>query len=326
MFQRSNKPRVLVGYFTYDISNDSSTNRERQRHRNYFALLNDTRICPLAWLLYHNHPPYIDLDHCQLIYTFVSGTDDRKLPTEQLNNDTILVNHEEGLNRTKDGSVNFDVTVLNIRENMNEGKTPTWFHYASQISNQFDLDYVMKTDSDTLIVMDQFLDFINDYLPPHGKRVYVGVLADKAFWDRTRYGDNPSTVDFLRKASKVQVYAKGELYILSKDLAEWVASRSLLTGRWRPWVERIEDHDLGLWVFQYPEPIVYIRIQPHQKFWIHPAKHYTIWNLFMNRESRKLNGTDLYPEPPQLGPHQKEMLRVYQKQKRYFESINVTLV
>ena len=49
-----------------------------------------------------------------------------------------------------------DMTLLNIRENMNEGKSQTWMKYAATIAEEYDLDYVAKCDADSLFHLHEF--------------------------------------------------------------------------------------------------------------------------------------------------------------------------
>ncbi len=42
---------------------------------------------------------------------------------------------------------------------MNEGKSQTWFKYAAQVLEAYDIDYVAKSDTDTLLFLDKMMDF-----------------------------------------------------------------------------------------------------------------------------------------------------------------------
>ena len=306
-----NKPRVLVGFFSYGVDGHGSVKRRGHRgpfkrrleFRQYFNMVNDTRICALSQFLYgkwmkrrHKFKDRVkdENDECQFIYTFVSGFENNNtaLPTELLANNRPIDNVQAYHERLKDHHEDFDMTFLNIQENMNEGKSQTWFKYAASVMDQYDIDYAIKTDMDSLIIMDHFFDFVKNYLPPAGKRIYAGVLADKAFWGGSRYGvDGAATVNYLREQAMVQIYMAGPLYVLSKDIVKWVSSKSFVN---ESWYEKIEDHDVGMRVYDYPEPIQTIRIQEDQRFWVHPAKDHLTWQLFMNRESNRKGGQDVF--------------------------------
>jgi Galactosyltransferase len=324
--------RVLVGYFSAGAVGFVKGERpfvRRQKHRNYFKLVNDSRICTLAQFVYglpssKNSTRNQDVDHgtsiqdsCQFIYTFVvalPGKGNTNAPTELLSDTDPIHNVQYYQERIARKVEDEDLTFLNIRENMNEGKSQTWFKYASQVMDQFDFDYVIKVDTDSLIVMDKFFDFVQNNLPPGGKRIYAGSLADKAFWSNSRYGvDGPATMKYMRLHNLRELYMEGQLYILSRDLAHWVSSKSFAN---ESWFEHIEDHDVGMRIFDHAEPINAIRIFENQRFWIHPAKAQLTWNLFMDRESRKKKGQNLtQATDPALGKYFKRLMRVFETPK-----------
>ncbi len=49
---------------------------------------------------------------------------------------------------------------------MNEGKSQTWFKYAAQILEAYDIDYVAKSDKDTLLYLDKMMDSMDEKLTP----------------------------------------------------------------------------------------------------------------------------------------------------------------
>jgi hypothetical protein len=168
--------RILIGIISTAANHVAMT--YRNRHRKLFALWNDTRVCSL-----HDFVQYekqrIDNSHynggdegspspCQIIYTFVIGGNP--------NGTTLLLDHNETTPLTlpsmpykprhKDTN-RTDVTILNIRENMNNGKTPTFFYFALQVMRQFpnDIHYAMKCDSDAMLRLTSFLQFVDTELP-----------------------------------------------------------------------------------------------------------------------------------------------------------------
>ena len=70
------------------------------------------------------------------------------------------------------------------RENMNEGKSQTFFYFASLIMEEFGLDYAMKLDADSILHLHDFLLFAHTHLPPapYNTNIFVGALRDKAGW------------------------------------------------------------------------------------------------------------------------------------------------
>jgi hypothetical protein len=323
------KARYLVGFFSYGIldNENSNTIATREQHRRYFEMIADPRICPLYWFLDDEDAPNAktistpknDTSLCQFIYTFVAGFDNATLPTELLPSDrdnmTSMDNRDAYYEHIRSHPQDSDVTILNIQENMNEGKSQTWFKYASRIMDRYDFDYAIKADTDTYILSDLFFDFADKYLPMGGQRIYAGKLRDKAFWGGSRFAkDAPSLVHHMRSRDMVQIYMIGPFYILSKDLAKWVSSKSFFREKW---YEKIEDHDVGMRVFDFPEPIHAIWIQTSQLLWVHPVKTRVVWELVMNRLSWRMNGTNIFPEPDaQPGPRIREALRVFNRPKR----------
>jgi hypothetical protein len=153
-----------------------------------FAMLNDTdhrqmtrrtmlgsdlpeavrsRICSLSDYLENRANTNI----CQIIYTFVIGAS-KSSPPNYVDDPIQLVVQNKTIEEGEK-----DLTLLNIRENMNEGKTPSWFHYANTLPG---IDYISKLDLDTLVSMPQLLNFVNHklphYTPSRPTRVFGGLL------------------------------------------------------------------------------------------------------------------------------------------------------
>jgi hypothetical protein len=113
---------------------------------------------------------------CQLIYTFVMGVNTLDGPTELLDDRIPIL-----LDKGDDSDV-----VLNIKENMNLGKSQTWFYFASTITSdpKLDFDYVGKMDTDTMPYLDKYFEFADNHLPPspYNLRMMVGIFSNKAWW------------------------------------------------------------------------------------------------------------------------------------------------
>ena len=72
---------------------------------------------------------------------------------------------------------------------MNEGKSQTWFYFGSKLAAQFNksatpIDYIVKFDSDSILKLHEFLEFVDTRLPPapYNKNVFAGSLRDKGPW------------------------------------------------------------------------------------------------------------------------------------------------
>lgn len=196
---------------------------------------------------------------CQVVYTFVIGGNPQATPEwhaesylpRTLDPDTML-KHEK------------DIVYLNIKENMNDGKTMSWFDYAS--SQHPELDYIAKADSDALISIPQLISHINGRLPPGNEhpKVYGGFLNEYEACGGTEICDK----------IRGKVYMSGQFYWLSQDLARYISQDEV---RKRPFMTtHNEDTDLGFLVLSYPEPIEF-SICNNAKFWVHPLKGEKEW-------------------------------------------------
>lgn len=67
---------------------------------------------------------------------------------------------------------------------MNEGKSQTFFYFASLILEEYGLDYAMKFDADSILHLHDFFLFAHNHLPPlpYNVNIFAGALRDKAGW------------------------------------------------------------------------------------------------------------------------------------------------
>jgi hypothetical protein len=109
------------------------------------------------------------------------------------------------------------MTLLKIKENMNEGKSQTWLKHGAEDTEQYGLDYVVKCDADAMLHLHEFFTFACKHLPPapYNTHVYAGALRDKAYWprhstegERIRYESY-----FGNNFEGVHLYVAGQLYI-----------------------------------------------------------------------------------------------------------------
>jgi hypothetical protein len=140
-------PIVLVGIFTTETPTSSTM---RKRILSIFELRNDTRVCPFSDFRRLSAEER-RRSPCELIYTFVLGAVGNQdhsagFPTIIAGNDArpLVVNRS-------DSNSTWDKTILNIRENMNEGKSPTWFNYGASVAEEYGIEYVAKCDEDSIL-------------------------------------------------------------------------------------------------------------------------------------------------------------------------------
>ena len=173
--------RVLMGILTADYFNDQVY---RKRHRALFKLWNDKRVCSLAAF---KAKPLAERYECELIYAFVLGGNPNASP------ELVDGSRPMEVARPVQGKTNDlnepDMILLNIRENMNEGKSQTWMHYGAQIAEEYDLDYVSKCDADSMLHLHDFFRFGYKHLPPapYNSMMYVGALRDKGVFCPARF-------------------------------------------------------------------------------------------------------------------------------------------
>jgi hypothetical protein len=250
------------------------------------------RICSLQEFLLktsttsHHLNLQQDKKECQLIYAFVLGTNttttstntsttqdgtkDKIYPKQRrydlvepfirgeldpselgrFVNASMLTNADPN----ESSSEHNDLVLLNISENMNQGKSESWFLYATQLwkehmeknnknmdnnpssSSQLllPIDYIAKCDSDTLLFPEIFLDQLLDHrhLPSHPKNAYFA-------------GSRYSTT-----RRKGRYFLAGGCYLLSWELSNYVTSpdcprTELYLGT--------EDKSMGNYIWSYQQ-------------------------------------------------------------------------
>ena len=225
------------------IDTDEERKRRQALRETYLSfykqnLDNPTRICPLAHILQGK----ATLEHCQIAYTFFMAANPGG-PTELLfpNDSFPILSRPPSNFPAKEED---DMVFLNIRENMNDGKMPTWFKYASMLveDDKYPFDYVAKIDSDTLVFIPAFLEFAEQHMAHTPKLVHAGF----PFFD---YNCNPREVPHdhpcpMKLAGGL--YMSGEASFLSSDLARIMTSKECnRTG----WFISHEDVLVSNWAF-----------------------------------------------------------------------------
>jgi hypothetical protein len=137
--------------------------------------------------------------------------------------------------------------------------------------NAYNLDYTIKCDSDTFVRVDRFFDVSQEYLPRQATKRYAGKM----------------TWSFLRN----HTYMEGQFYVLSKDLAETVATMSVqhISG-----VVNIEDSDTGYFIMNRHRMVhlIVLRDRFGRMPWKHPLKREYEFKDMLKKESRRLFGNE----------------------------------
>jgi len=226
-------------------------------------LANQTHICS-----------YQDLrEDCSFVYAFVIGAASPNATHTEWWNDLDdgdvgpirrpLHQVQEEYPDTVNDTTTTDLLFLNVKENMNHGKTPTWFEYASMhFEHANEVDYIAKGDLDTLIDIKRLQHMLGEtnMFPPSTQPVYGGNMHDF-----TACGG-----PLARKCHLIQrkVYMGGQLFWLSIELAKHVSSPIL--RRSKEWsFTRNEDVDIAFKVFSYLQQPVQLMICNGNQFWIH---------------------------------------------------------
>jgi hypothetical protein len=202
----------------------------------------------------------VALQDCQIVYTFFLGGNPDG-PTELVNpNETFPMLVKDPPTTTDED----DVIYLNIKENLEDGKSQTWLKYASMVIEEFPFDYVAKADSDTLLFTPAFLEYAEKALPnrPNNTRIYGGCESYMDSCDPKVNDTHPCPLPLLGP-----VYMLGSLYWMSADLASFVTSDQV--DRTRLMI-RHEDVDIGNFVFSHPRNVTIAPIG-RGKALIHPT-------------------------------------------------------
>lgn len=238
--------RILLGIFSVEkdkerrdlIRNTYLSFPKFLDQRNITTIpMRHARICSLDdyW-----HKTISEPEQCQILYTFVLGAaKEPQAPVEYLH-------LNPGRNMTVDLSTIFDAeadtTYLNIRENMDFGKTNTWFKYAAtQLPNELDIDIIGKVDTDCIIYPEKLMDEMESRMKKD-TLVYGGDVIDN---------------------DKGHHYMQGGFYFLSRVVAQSISSGR--DDRWQVILKympsyrykRPEDVETGQLVLAFGGPNIY---------------------------------------------------------------------
>jgi hypothetical protein len=203
---------------------------------------------------------------CQRAYVFVVGGNPNG------SKERVDYSDSEPMTLPSSNSTEADIVLLNIQENMEEGKSQTYLKYATTIiDDHLYFDYVAKTDSDTLIFTERFLNHEIQRLPsfPHNVRVYGGCNLVS----QNRYGDIQGSI-----------YFAGSLYFMSADLARYVTSKDCDRKRL---AVNAEDQSIGNFVHSHPLPLHRVKMAFPQPGGLRRRGKIDIWDHSASRHPVK---------------------------------------
>jgi hypothetical protein len=179
-----------------------------------------------------------------------------------------------------------DLVYLNIQENGDFGKSPTWFKYATTLLRGEEhknwtsgFDYVFKTDSDNLLFPSKFFRFVDKQLT---KRPPIRV-----------YGGRPLTPKKCGHCGQMvgPIFNGGGCYFLSADLAEFVSNASAFDHE----AVMVPYEDVATGNFVYSHPLKIRRIAEHFGYRQHPIKDFKkfekTWKKFLRIEDERETAT-----------------------------------
>jgi len=260
--------RTLIGILV-DFSGHGY--RYRRRFRQLFPL--HPHVCDIGEL----EDTSIDTSHCEVVYAFVvgAGAEGR---TMRLQSPFLVPSAAQVCDSvpTQKDCLRSDMVLLDIQENMNRGKSPTWLAYGASIAERYGIDYVAKQDTDTILYLDRVLAFARRNLPPapFATDLWAGWFADKLTWPHNRGVSDVAVQRFTHK-SNLTLFAQGQWYLLSVDLAARVAAAIPGHSRFaaQGFIEEHEDRDVASAVLLGAGPRLHlIFIAREDAFWQHRVK------------------------------------------------------
>jgi len=237
---------LLLGIFS--VTGKKYAERRRYIRDTYLAT-GDDRICKLEEFKIQAKGKFSQR-RCKIAYTFVIGAGGSDRPNDHDDSEPLTLDIDQNGNADEKN----DCVYLNIKENMEEGKSTTYMKLGASLSDEWGFDYISKIDDDSVLAIELLLQLMEDDLPPmpYNRRTYGGGI-----W--ASYAHH-------------HMYAPGQFYFMSADLAHYVSNEITPEDRrkkmhWR----HTEDADMGSFVFSNERPIKYINLNT-QKIWAHPMK------------------------------------------------------
>jgi len=138
-----------------------------------------------------------------------------------------------------------DVTILPIKENINCGKTPSWFQHAATTYPW--ATHVAKMDMDAFLHVSAFVNVLRNF-SSGCENVYAGhsyVSSEDRPWLPPKGCGHPVGSDFLayqttRSPGSCWSYMQGGFYVLSRELAKNVSQPG---GWWQEESQNCRDED-----------------------------------------------------------------------------------
>ena len=234
------KTTMLLGIFSTN-ENDKYIKR-RNYIRETYLNTEDPRICKLNEYIRQVESNMNPI--CQVPYTFIIAAGGRDRPFDHDDNEPLTIIPKKRINDQD------DCTYLNIRENMEDGKTATFFKFGAKMSQLYNIDYITKLDDDTIVSPNLLIEFMEDELPPfpYNRRIFGG----------RAWGSRTGNV----------YYGAGQFYFLSSDLAEYVSNtlsakdRHALSHSKR----KTEDADMGKFLWSHSRPLKFVDLTLHRFF------------------------------------------------------------
>jgi hypothetical protein len=270
----SNRPtRILMGIFT--MGNSYVDLEYRTLFRRLFRANHPFKnaICSLSNVT----------DDCEFIYSFVVGANPEassQFINGSSDRDYIFVDRTATLIDLPD-AFEGDFTKLNIRENMDLGKSPTWFSYASHLSDPLGIDYIGKLDTDTILKLDGILGFVRTHLPAKTeRRIIAGLFADSSNYQRWlptgHYDSQRQYLESKFGKYRIHAYAQGQFYLFSARLVHDVIREEL------PYFPvNFEDQIMSFVCLKSSGPVEFLLMAKPHVPWIHGIKLNKRHNLYM---------------------------------------------
>jgi hypothetical protein len=147
---------------------------------------------------------YLKYKSDNIIFKFIIG-----YPKED---DEILLKLQE------ENDINHDILFLNIKENMNKGKTYEYFKWIGEIYNEDDIDFVIKADDDSYIRLDKLE---NDLKKQPKKLSYWGYLVGNTFMAGECYGLSFDLIKWIHDSPIPKMYKNGHEDSQLQKWFEW---------------------------------------------------------------------------------------------------------
>ena len=286
-------PRFILGIMSYEspstIGSREFSRREMIRetylryYKDYGKPGEANRICGLHEIVREQIPAA----DCQIAYAFVLG----QSAHPPAHNQTELLNASTTSEMVRPHTQE-DVVLLDIVENGDNGKSPTWFRYATLLRRELNLpfDYVAKTDSDTLLIPPRFLRWVNEQEEQVGSertRIYGGTPMDKVAcgWPDHDHCENMTAPYFHG----------GGFYFASIDVSEYIVSDRC--PRKDLFIQH-EDVALGNYVHSMTsrtggKPIVGFKNPcAYHDTWRHPVKDpkriRSLWKHYLSKKKQRI--------------------------------------